>query len=304
MKLLHIITAAVGGMVLFSCADNELCYREHPHGQAVTVVINWADEGLKPANGMRLNLFPRNDCERYGIEDLGADGGTIHLAYASQHMGLCYDYFDSNNIAFKAEDHDTDIEAYCTPLVRATYSRAFPTENTVSEPSRLYVDKIDSFLVPHDHDEPAVMEYNPVNAVRAYTVEVTGVRGARYITDTRGAISGVSASYFLSTQSLASKVSTLLFSTAKDSDGDRVTGGFNTFGFIGTEHTLTIEILYPSAHNGIIQLSWDVSDQVAAGTTHIVVDANIDIIPDSNGGGSGFEADVEEWADVVVPIPM
>lgn len=298
-KTLIQLTALI---LLASCADNELCYHEHPHGRTVNVVNHWKPTQTKPGKGMRLNLFPLNNCPNYGIDDLGVDGGTVKLAHNSQYKGLSYDYFDCDGVAFRNETSAQLIEAYTPPLVRATYSRAFPDENTVSEPKSLHMHMIESFSVTRGED-PLTIDFYPEDVVKTYTFEVTRVRGAAYITDTRGALSGISPSYFLTTGALSDQSATVLFSATKDDEGDRITGSFRTFGPINATKTFTIEILYPSSTNGIIQKSWDVTAQVQAGN-HIVVDADIDIIPDKTGGGGGFEADVNEWNNITVPIPM
>lgn len=142
----------------------------------------------------------------------------------------------------------------------------------------------------------------PENWVYTYTFEVRKVRGAQYISDTRGAFYGVSASCMLMTQSLSDSASTLMLYAEPDVDTNRIIGSFNTFGVVGGEHKLAIEILYPSDTGGYILLEWDVHDQVQV-STHIIVEADIDIVPDGETGGA-FEATVQDWNDVTVSLDM
>lgn len=300
-KIIFILAAA---FALASCEKVDLCYLTHPHGQPVNVVIHWDEPPVyTPTAGMRTNLLALGPHANYGITDLDYWGGQLNLPLNTVYMPYCYDYFGSANILFRNEDSAGSIEAYSTALVRATYTKSFPTENTISEPGYLYMDKIESFSVLPS-DEPLEMHFYPEDVVKVYTFEVRDVRGATYITDTRGAMSGVSGSYFMLNGGLAATSSTMLFSAVKDAATNRITGSFRTFGRLNETNIFTIEILYPSATNGLVQLSWDVTNQIDTGGTHIVISADIDIIPDSNGGGSGFDAIVDEWDDVQVPIPL
>ncbi|MFV0328027.1 MAG: hypothetical protein ACK5LF_27265, partial [Bacteroides xylanisolvens] len=133
-----------------------------------------------------------------------------------------------------------------------------------------------------------------------------GVSGTKFISATRGAISGMSNSYYLNSGTLSTTVSTLLFNATADVSGSMITGSFRTFGRIdNTTNNFTIEVLYPSSTGGILQKTWDVTDQISNGTNfHIIIeDSGIDV-PDEGGGGTGggFEADVEEWEDEVIEL--
>ncbi len=302
MKKIILIFSAVA--FLASCKQKELCYQEHPHGQQVNVVFNWPGGVTPPAQGMRTNLFALGQYPGLGVKDYPSTGGKIRIPYDRSYFSVCYDYFGSEDVLFRNEDNQAGLEAYTTAVVRATYSRSFPTENTVAEPSDLYTGKVASFSVPRE-GTPDDLIFYPENVVKTYTFEITGVRGARFITATRGAISGMSASHFISTGSLAATSSTILFNASKDGDNNRITGTFKTFGRLNETNTFTIEILYPSVHEGIIQLSWDVTDQMALSDNfHLDINADVDIIPDANGGGSAFDILVTDWEDVYIPLPM
>lgn len=300
MKNIVIVLSMGVLLILTGCVYDELCYLNHD--ATIHVINHWDDETVKPTQGMRLNLYGMPDKSHFTTEDLPTDGGQIYLPANSQFMGVSYDYHESEHIGFRNESDGDAIEAYSATMKRGTYSKSFPSENTVIEPYRLYVDKVDLFETV-DETTDGTIDFYPKDVVKTYTFEVRRVYDAKYITDTRGAISGVSASYFLTKERLGSDISTLLFDAQKDAETDRVIGSFRTFGFNATNNIMTIEILYPSYGEGIMQLSWDVSDQIAEGRTHIIVDANIHIVPDPVD--SGFDADVEAWGDEeIVPIEV
>lgn len=300
----------VGGFIFFALSvlfgfsacigeDNSDC--DTSTTAPIRFIYEWTDEiETIPTTGMRVNLFSADDGRDYGREDIPSTGAIINLPFERMYNGITYSYF-STNAQFRNETNPSSIEAYMRNLTRATYSRAYPYENTVEEPDVLLVDHIAEFTV-EGGKEIQTITMIPEDVVITYTFEVRKVRGAQYISDTRGGFYGISASLFLMNQTLSETPSTVMFYATPDADTDRIVGSFKTLGVVGDEHRLAIEILYPSDTNGYILLEWDVHDQVQVGT-HIIVEADIDIVPDSETGG-GFDATVQEWNDVVVPLDM
>lgn len=308
-KILYIILLL---LPVASCEHRDLCRDNHGTPTLptvdVNVIINWDAHETPPAQGMRINLFPLSDIGARYADDLPSAGGKARLAEDADYYCLTYDYFGSTNIYFRSENDRDFAEAYCAPMTRATYTRAFPGQVTVAEPAGpFYVDRVRSFVADGSND----LLYYPDDVLETFTFEIRGVTGAEHITATRGAITGMSGSYFLSTGLLAMQPSTVFFSAAKNGPGQKITGSFRTFGSLDLTNDFTIEILYPSGDNGIVQATWDVTDQVRAarhtpGTPDIIIDNDkIGPIIPSGDGGSGFDADVEEWDDeVTVPIQM
>lgn len=302
-KYIYLILAAAGALSLSACHKTEMCGEpNHPHGFSVNFVNNWDPAVIKPANGMRLSLFALNGCTGQGIHDTHVDGHTLQLPYGAQYKGISYDYYGCGNVAFNSENHVTDCEAYVVPMLRATYTTLFPTENTVAEPSGFFVDKVDLIETTPGMTDLTV-DFYPVDAVKTYTFEVRRVRGADKITSTRGAMSGISASYFLATGDLATTSSTVLFDATADGATDKITGSFKVFGLVGSVQNFTIEILFPHDTDGLIQKTFDVSSQLVGGT-HIIIDADLDIIP-SGSTGSGFETIVDNWGqEEIITVPV
>jgi hypothetical protein len=292
-------------VTFLSCENKDLCYT-HPHGHPIRVSVHWEENAAVPSRGMRINLFSLNELPSYGMQDLRGEEEFIKLPVGGAYLSLCYDYFGSENIYFRNENHPSQIEAYCASMVRASYTRAYPDENTVAEPGNFYVDRVDEFEVVATEDTLS-LDFYPHNALKTYTFRINGIKGAQHITATRGALSGLSGSYFPATGALAATPSTLLFNAAADGVNDCITGTFRTFGRLeGTGNHFTIEILYPSATGDAIARTWEIRDKMVAAENDnsyfIEIDADITIIPEESGSGGGFDATVDEWEEESVPI--
>lgn len=268
----------------------------------IQFLYEWTDDiETIPSTGMRINLFAADQGVDYGRDDILSTGAIINLPIGRSYYGVTYSYFAGYAVRFRSENNVEAIEAYTQNLTRATYSRAYPYENTVEEPDVLLVDDIPAFTV-EGGTEIQTITMTPESWVQTYTFEVRNVRGAEFISDTRGGFYGVSASCRLMTHAFSETASTLMFGATPEGDTNRITGSFKTFGVVGDEHKFAIEILYPSETSGYVLMEWDVHDQVLVGT-HIIVEADIDIVPDSETGG-GFEALVQDWNDITVSLDM
>lgn len=297
-------------LLLLSCENKELCPTcQDDYTQPVQLVINWRADQPKPSQGMRANIFSLNNMPQYGVEDVSSDGAVLYLPTNAKVLTFCYSYL-GNNLYFRNETDSNVIEAYTPLTTRATYTKAFPNENTYAEPQGpFYVGVNKSFeVIPST--EPLVLNIWVENLIKTYTFEVRNVKGARFITSTRGAIAGMSGSIFLATTSLPQAASTLLFNATANKTTDKIEGSFQTFGHQPLVlNNFTIEILYPATTGGILQKTWDVSNQVnIPGNYHIIIDdAEIDI-PDNGGGGGGdsgnggFDVNVEDWENEVVAL--
>lgn len=291
-------------VAIASCQNKELGELGY-QTTSVDVRINW--EPGQPAittNGMRINLFSLDeDVPHYGMADVPHIGSSALLRDGASYRTFAYTY-QGNNIYFRNQLNPELIEAYCAPASRSTYSRSYPEEATIVEASgEFYVGENDTYTVlPLVNDQ--FIDVYPVNKLYTYTVEIRGIEGVEFISETRGAISGMSSSYFLAAHTLSTVPSTVLFDASKDVSGRKIIGSFRTFGRLGATNNLTIEILYPSNTNGIAQYTWDVTSQIDDGINyHIVIDNSGVIIPDEGGSdASMWKIDVEKWEDVTVPL--
>lgn len=303
-KLLLIISIISQAALLPACKNKDLIICDHSEeGNAdFNVIIHWDEDAKKPDNGMMLNFLALGSSPEYGHEYLNScEGGKVCLPYETNYQSLCYDYY-AENINF-TDDH---LEAYCQYMVRATYSRAFPDENTVQQPGYpFWVDRVGDFYV-----DGSDLHFYMKNVVKKYTFEIRGIEGLEYISATRGAISGMSASYFLCDGGFSAEPYSILFDSKRDTDKGIITGYFYTFGRLDTEDNMfTIELLYPSRSGGIMHGTWDVTDQVInaqhlPNVPDILIINDGEIPPVEPDGDSMFQPDVDDWNDVIVTIPM
>jgi len=272
----------------------------------VNVRINWQQDQLIPTTeGMRINLFALDGTPHYGKADVNWDGGTVKLTKGTTCRTYAYSYI-GNNVQFRNESDPDLIEATSAPLVRATYSRAYPEEPTISGIiGSMYAGENQSYTVLNTPN-PQYIEIYPEDVVKTYTFEVRGVKGAQFISAVRGGISGMSASRFLATGQLSATPSTLLFDAAAHVAQGTVTGSFRTFGRLDDENTFVLEILYPSNTSGIMQKTWNVTGQISGVNSdnyHIVIDpAEIEVPDEGGGNASAWQVDLNSWNDVTVPL--
>lgn len=294
-------------VLLTACQNKEL--GEFGYGvtgvTSVDVRINWEPgQPSVTANGMRISLFSLDaDIPHYGLADVLYTGAPALLRDYASYRTFAYTY-QGNNIYFRNQLNPERVEAYCSPTTRATYSRSYPEETTIVDASgEFYVGEHAGYTVLPRVEGQSIDVY-PVNKLCTYTFEVRDVEGAEFISDTRGAISGMSSSFFLGTNSLSDSPSTVLFNAVKDVSGKRITGSFRTFGRLNATNNFTIEILYPSNTGGIAQYSWDVTTQINNGTNyHIVIDNSGVVVPDEGGADASiWQITVDDWKDVTVEL--
>lgn len=313
-------------LVLFavSCKNKELCDDGDCGSGNVTikVVVNWENPATE-ARIMRMNIFSQtNGVIDYGRDAIPVSGEKyITLAENASYRPLCYDY--NSNVSFRNETTLDQFQAYTANAYRATYNTLatpVPGENTVVDPGGDFY--VHSWLEDFDVvfcDTVLVLNYYPKNILRTFTYRINNVKGASYVNEGRGAISGMAATYYFHTDELATVRSTVLFENARmgvTSTGvEYIEGSFTTFGPVNPyQNRFTIELLVGSTY---YTAYWDVSGQIDETMTDreaklardgydILIDNNTDThipeIPDpgetGGGSGSGFEIGVEDWDNV------
>jgi hypothetical protein len=304
-NIVKILALAVLMFVGLSCQNKRLDdLMTDPLLVDVNVRINWSAGQIVPtADGMRINIFALDGAADYGKADVPYSGAPVKLKTGATYLTYAYSYI-GNNVHFRNESSRTLIEAFSSPLVRSTYSGLFPDEATVGGiTGSMYVGENASYTVLKT-SEPQYIDVYPEDVVKKYTFEVRGVKGAEFISSTRGGISGMSASYFFATRQLAATPSTLLFDATVDVAAGTITGSFRTFGRLDAINNFTIEILFPSNTNGIMQKTWNVTYQIDDNTNyHIIIDDSGIEVPDEGGGTTGaWEVNVNEWNDNTVSL--
>ena len=284
-----------------------------PNLTDVTVRINWtAGQNIPTVYGMRINLFSLDGGVDYGRDDVPCYGGVVKLPFETQWLTYAYNYV-GNNVQFRNEADKDIIEGTSAPLVRATaaelvratYSRAYPNEPTINQiVGDLYVGINQSYTVQRTAD-PQYIDVYPQDVVDTYIFEIRNIEGAEFISATRGAMSGMSASYFLATGALSTTPATVLFDATTNPTQGTITGQFRTFGSIQPTNDFTVEILFPSSTNGIMQKTWNgvVPEFLGNRTYRIILDGTGIVVPDEGGPLTGqWDVDVKDWNNVTVPL--
>lgn len=326
MKRLSILLLLVS--TLCACRNKELSLEDpcYTTGWDVQVRVNW--ENPDDARNMRMSLFSQNDLPHLDRENVDVSGlKTIKLPVGSHYMPVIYDY-NAKNIYFRNESDYDLVEAYSNSSSRATYnSRAVPVagEGTVSEPGNFHyhahnADVEGAFRITQipAADQQLTIDFYPMDVMRKFTFCIRNVLGAKNISESRGAVSGMAASIFLATGEMNPVRSTILFENASASDDNigEITGSFSTFGPLTPySNRFTIEVMSGSGQYHTAY--WDVSDQIEESTNDhdakiqrdgydilLVNDPNTDIppivTPEDPDYDSGFEIGVGEWDDVII----
>jgi len=310
-------------LLAVSCQNKELCDDGDCISGNVTikVVVNWEDPENE-ARVMRMNIFSQTDgVIDYGRDAIPASGEKyISLVENASYRPLCYDY--NSKVSFRSETTLEQFQAYTPGAYRETYNTlATPVqgEATVIDPGGDFY--VHSWLENFDVvfcDTVLVLNFYPKNILRKFTYRINNVKGASYLNEGRGAISGMAAVYYFHTGGLATERSTVLFENSRmgvTSTGmEYIEGSFMTFGPVHPyQNRFTIELL---AGNNYHTAYWDVSGQInetmadreaklARDGYDILIDndGRVPEIPDpgeGGGSGSGFEIDVEDWDNVDV----
>lgn len=313
--------------LVISCENKNLC-EDGSCGKgnvAIKVVVNW--ENTADARAMRMNIFSMaTDVADYGRDNIPVSGEKmINLVDGASYLPFCYDYYASN-IYFRDETILEAFEAYCPEISRATYNTlATPVEGeaTVIDPAGdFYVhswqETFDVLFCGECDETLLILNFYPENKLRRFTYRVNNIRGAQYVEDARGAISGMAATYFFYSDKITGERSTVLFentTTGTDKNGvGYVEGSFCTFGPVYPyQNRFTIELL---SGTNYYTSYWDVSGQINESMTDraaklardgydiLIENTKIPEIPDPGGGGgesgSGFEIGVGEWDNIEI----
>ncbi len=293
------------GLTVVACQNKDLgeIGTGDPNALPVNIVFDWGtltDDQIPLADGMRVNIFAiEPDVRDYGVDDIGCHGGRVRLIRGEDYRTLAYTY-TGNNIYFRHEADRDLIEAYCNVLTRTTFARAYPDELTFAEPQGLFYtgENASCCALPG-----ATINIAPENRIHTYTFEIRNIQGTQFIYDTRGGISGMARSFFIGQNAISTTPGTVLFNATADKVNNMIVGSFRTFGRID-DNLFTIEILYPSNMDGIMQFSWDVTGQIDDGINrHIIIDGTGIVVPDEGGSvSSGWDVILNDWADTDVDL--
>lgn len=319
-KLFYLLAAA---LVIVGCKNKELDYEDDctPEGRYIKVVVNWDDHETQ-SRVMRINLFSEtNGVAHYGRDDVPKSGEkVVKLSEGASYLPFCYEH-NATNVRLKDETDHNLFVAYLAPATRATfekYGTRIGDEQTVAEPGpEFYVHcPEDNFNVifPANSTDPLIFNFYPKNIVREFTFCIKNVKGINYIQDSRGDISGMSASYHFKSRTLTDTRATLLFTdgqTGGSNEDGYIHGKFYSFGPVDPcQNSFGMEI-WSQSEKAFFK-HWDVSGQIIEsmadrnakiardGYDILIVNKDPIVIPppEEDKKGSGFEVGVGEWNNV------
>jgi hypothetical protein len=188
--LLPLLVAACTRQVIFDDVPSDNVY----------VKIHW--DGLVPGYSMHIQLFPEQG-GAYMSYPLGAHGGAIWLSPGVSYASVCFDYEGMEYLDFRNMHSASLFEAYNEPA-------ALKTAVHESYPYTFYATRnTPSFTAPAEGLD--TLHCYPRNALHEFTYLIHGVEGAKNVSSSRGTISGMSGSYYLSSGALSDTPSTVLF---------------------------------------------------------------------------------------------
>lgn len=298
-----------------SCDHKDLCYT-HPHNSNVTIHFDWSGyPGQRPAT-MSVYAYPQGGGEaiRY---DLDADeGGEITLPLATYDI-LCVNPA-GDYTRLRGEDAHTTLEAYTregSPLEHlgrsssagAPRAEGAEDEDVFVTPDFLFHDMQRDIAIDNPQGDYSVT-FTPEDLLCNYSFEINNVENLKYVSMTCGTLSGMAPSMLVTTQKLNSTPATVPFPATSDAVS-RITGRFRTFGHCSDDLTARhILMIYNVLADGSGHYSQvDVTDQVHNATdpknVHIIVNDGMSL-PKPLDEEGGFHPTVNDWEEVIIPIPL
>jgi hypothetical protein len=204
-----------------ACIDDPIDNRPTPRGN-VYVKIHW--DGLAPGDslpsyGMHIQMYSRQGSSFIGYP-LGVNGGAVWLPPSIPHASVCFDYAGMEYLNFRNMNNPLLLEAFNEPATYGTYNTraAAGRDEPLVYESYPYTFYVAGDTPPFSAPAPTpsgkeidTLHCYPRNVLHEFTFLVHGVEGVENVGSSRGAISGMSASCFLSSGTLSSSPSTVLF---------------------------------------------------------------------------------------------
>lgn len=283
-------------VLLSSCIKENLCECKPQKAMVHLQILPEWNTGIQRPEGIRI-WFYSLDTHKYVQDNFPPQGGEILMREGNYQLILHNN--DSEKIIFRNTGSYEAAEAYTNKMSRPSYISPVDNEDTFGQPDKLWLDFIDSFEIS---PKSTLIRFQPRQLTKTFagTVKVEGLKNVQAV---RGAITGMQGSILLSTGQ-ANKSSTIFFDVTANKDD--VKFEFRCFGPFHqkesiAKHFLALEFLLP---HGIIQKNIDITQQIENLLDGGVVEINkeITIPPDTTGTDGGFNANVEDWKELVYPI--
>ena len=262
---------------------------------SLRVVSHWEGQETIP-EGIRLILYSL-DSKRYIQDNFPKEGGEADIRKGNYQMFIYNN--DSEKILFKNIGKYEDHEVFTNPIIRPSYISPVSGEETLGQPDKFWLDRIDFFELS---SKSFKANFYPKQMVKKYNgyVEVEGIENAHEV---RGAVTGMIGHLRLSTGE-ADNPSTIFFDA--NIVANTVIFNFQCFGVFHkestpTKHYVALEFLL---RKGIIQRNIDITEQMnkLLNGGAIKIEDELTIPPDTTGTEDGFNGNVDDWKEIIVPI--
>lgn len=284
--------------LLFACIRE----KETPFSDRILRTVNilpvWEGMAGMP-EGLRVTFYLMGS-NKYIQDNLPPEGGSTMMREGE--YGFIMYSNGSEKIFFKNVSKYGEIEASTNKVHRPSYVSPVPEEESFDQPDMLWMDKYESVLIC---GEPPVLKVYPRQIVKEHCGEIA-VKGMEQVQAIRGAITGMTSRFLLSTEKSHGEPGTIFFDVSATDKGVAFT--FRTFGVYNKDnsarkHYLTLEFLLP---NGIAKQNIDITDQLENLIDGECLKINNEIVipPSPTDPDGGFDADVGKWDEVIVPIPI
>lgn len=286
-------------MLLFpSCIhdDNDDCTREKGI-ISVEILPDWEGQKGLP-EGVRVYFYSLKT-NKYVQDNYLTNGGKSEIREDDYQLILYNN--DSEKIVFQNIGKYETHEASTNQMSRPSFQNPVQGEHTYSQPDNLWWDHIDSFEIS---PESTTIHFKPKQMVHLYNgrIEVEGLENAHGV---RGAITGMIGRLQLASGK-GSESSTIFFDATSDSN--TVSFSFRSFGTfcgesVSTKHYLALEFLLK---NGIVQRNIDITNLLKKNPNggNFAIDAEISLPPDTTSTNGGFDSNVNDWKEIIYPIPI
>lgn len=292
----------------YMCEDGATDWKTYPDWESS---FGMKYDDLRPGipEGLRVQVY--NEDGTSEILNIAPEGEVTRIR-PGEHSILFYNN-DTEYIVFDQMQSYSLARATTRTRSRSTYSgnpfvedAEAGSEPTVNQPDMLYGSYIGSYQVERTK-EPVDLSVVMHPLVFTYLVRYEFSHGLEYVALARGALSGMAEAVWLNSGTTTDEAVTVLFDCTVEDFGTQA--AVKTFGIpgypkenysptkAGGAYALNLEV---RMKNGKIKsFDFDVTDQVALQPQGGVIVVGGIEISDEEGeeGGSGFEANVDDWGE-------
>lgn len=341
-KLNYALCIMNSALLLASCDHKDLCY-EHPHASRIKVVYDWSDAPEASPRGMCVFFYStEREGEYHRFDFKGTEGGYVDLPNGKYTL-ISYNN-DTEAVQFSSTGSFTDHTAFTRTgdLLEPMYGNGVTSSATSDRNERVVITPdglwgctaTDIEITDHgvtytyeryteaddtrsaltratDENGDQVITLYPADKLCHYTYEVRNVKNIRHISKISGAISGMAGEMNMSTDSLSTEHVTLPVAAQTNTESDKVTGSFLTFGHHGTneaQHWMSFYVVmddggkYSFKDSPGLNVTQQVDTAADRRHVHIIIDG-LDVPTPMTGDGE-FTPTVDDWGVIEEDIKI